>query len=161
MDIISMYAGFGIAYLIVVTLLLLSLIFSKIHVSIKGVMILISLWYGLVMFYAPSNFMGWPTNDKLPYEFVVFSYIVQEPSSTDDGGIYLLVISTEEYYTNKTNLFTPNHKVKPRFHKMPYDKEFHKNLNSNQPNEGAYLIIKSPCNKPEFRVDDPRSSLTK
>jgi hypothetical protein len=107
----------------------------------KGVMIAMSLWFGLTLFYTVHNFMGWPTLEEIIKERSQIVYFqVREPSKKfdDEGAIYLWVRILQSNEVPKAKTFTEmlnpmvwfiyTDKRAPRAYKLAYTKELHKQL---------------------------------
>lgn len=172
MEMLSSFVGLIIAFIIVMVILSLCLIKSKINIFLKVFLISISIWYSLVLFFVPYNFTGWPTFDKPPYESAVLSFLIRQPTYDNPGTIYLVLVDYSEYVKEKQRgffidlipkiSFHYQNNAEPRLYKLPYTKELHKKLTSEEVKDGACMIIESPCSdNPRVRVDDPKGNLRK
>lgn len=135
MDIISAYSGLGVAFIIIASLFLYFFINSKGHIGFKMLLIPIVLWYSLVLLYMPPKMMGWPTTQEPFGENRLIQLLIKEPFKNNPGAIYLLVIGDEGEKVSLMNkmlnpkyTFEYNQENTPRFFKIPYDRELHKQL---------------------------------
>lgn len=107
----------------------------------KGVMIAMSLWFGLTLFHTIHNFMGWPTLEEINKERSQIIYFqIREPSKKfdDKGAIYIWVrilhsdeepkAKTFQELLNPMTWFMYTDKRAPRAYKLVYTKEVHKQL---------------------------------
>lgn len=68
---------------------------------------------------ALSDVWGWPSRDGLPERFVLLAVVVEEPTKTSDGALYLWVNAIEQGKPVR----------EPRAHRLPYTKDLHALLN--------------------------------
>lgn len=135
MDISLGYNGLAIAFIIIAALHLYVIVYSKVRVTIKALLIPMVLWYSLVLFYTPGKLMGWPTPQPIPDNSRVLSIMFREPFKGRPGSIYILAVSHVEI--NKSNIeevlnpkyiFGYSEKNVARFYRLPYERELHKRL---------------------------------
>jgi len=146
--IITGYIGLAIAFIMITAVLLFFLTDSKIHVLIKVVIIPVVLWYSLVLFSMPDNLRGWPTDQPIPNDSRVISLLINEPSVSGMGAIYLWVIDKEFKKTilDPRNAFCYHTNNTPRVYKLPYNKELHKRLIEalqKAKQVGGFIIVKN------------------
>jgi hypothetical protein len=89
----------------------------------------------LVLWYTVNSYLGWPSDSKTPVEFRLMGFVADEPKSL------FILAETEDFSTN--NIFQYKSQDHLRLYKTPYDKEFHKNLESamEKVQKGAYVIV--------------------
>ena len=133
------YAGLTTAYVLIAAMLLWLFINSRTHLVAKVLLVPVVLWYGIVLYYTPSNLMGWPTSiaseKELPGDAFVVSIQIKEPSKKklDPGAIFITVIELGDkpkvkLSVNPKAAFTYNGHGEPRTFKVPYSKELHKKI---------------------------------
>jgi len=86
----SLYVGYlslGIAFAILASILLWNG-FRLRSFKVSLAMVPLVIWYSMALFYVPSHLVGWPSNNKIPENFLVISSMVQEPTRGQKGGIY-------------------------------------------------------------------------
>jgi hypothetical protein len=127
--------GIAIGFVLIATLVLWFVIGSKGHWAIKAATIVLSLYFCLSVGFSANEFMGWPTDDKLPPKYLVYWAIVNEPDVKlgDEGNIYIWVrpIGEPEVEHKKWNdylLSFYNGKSKPRAYRMPYSRPLHEKI---------------------------------
>ena len=78
------YVGLTTAYILIISILLWLFITSRTYLIAKIVIVPVVMWYGLVLYYTPSNLMGWPVNisseQMLPPDAFVVSTTIKEPN---------------------------------------------------------------------------------
>jgi hypothetical protein len=62
---------------------------------------------------------GWPSRDALPERFVLLAAVIEEPSKTQPGALYVWVNALEKGKPAR----------EPRAHRLPYSKDLHALLN--------------------------------
>lgn len=112
--------GLSITYVALAALLLSIFLFTKIPSWIKlSCILLISSFYYLT-FSSYLGLLGWPTNQKLPEDFLLLASSITEPDdSLGEPGVIFVWLSTFE------DNFPAN---EPRAYKLPYDLELHASL---------------------------------
>jgi len=106
------------ANVIVLALLLLILIYSRIHWLVKLLLIVIvsaSYW---VAYQGWDRAQGWPSNNPIPEKFLLHGAIIEEPNKEKgvNGTIYLWVNDLTEHKPSEN----------PRAYLLPYNKRLHK-----------------------------------
>lgn len=76
---------------------------------------------GLYFFadHALTDVWGWPSQHALPERFVLLAAVIEEPSKTQAGALYVWVNALEKGKPARA----------PRAHKLPYSKDLHALLN--------------------------------
>lgn len=62
---------------------------------------------------------GWPSSDALPERFVLLAVVIEEPTKTTSGNLYVWVNALED----------GKPAAQPRAYKLPYTKDLHALLN--------------------------------
>ena len=153
MGVLSIYIGFGIAFILLILLLLTGFTKPKWGVLTKSMFIIISIWYGLVLFFAPPKLMGWPSFNSPPDNSIIIGHIIREPIFNKGGFIYLLVMTRDETKTSLLDQLDPrfsfilDEKTSPQLYKIKYDRELHKQLAKNE-KEGKQSKIRNKMKNP-------------
>jgi len=108
-----------IAYVVIVVFLLLVSLRTPYRWQIKaGVILVCSLFYGVIWHTLPK-LQGWPVDELLPLEFQLVSEHVVQPDKHNDteGAIYMWVINLAED-ADRT----------PRAYQLPYKEKLHEDL---------------------------------
>lgn len=131
------YFNLIIAFIILGAILLLMLVNLNLKNKIKFILIPFIIWYGLALYYVPTNLMGWSVRNEPPDKSIIISAYVIEPSSIVEGGIYFWIIDYERKDKQSLNPqdFSKLISQEPRCYVIPYDRELHKQLLKAQ--EGA------------------------
>ncbi len=137
MDTLLGYSGLSIAFIIIIALHLYFIIYSKVKVITKVIIIPTVLWYSLILFNTPGKLMGWPVPDQLvPENSRILSKIIREPFGDDLGAIYLLTVNYSKVekksfiqLINLKHIFGYNEKYVPRLYELPYSRDLHRRLN--------------------------------
>jgi hypothetical protein len=66
-----------------------------------------------------ADVWGWPAREPLPERFVLLAVVVEEPSKTSDGALYLWVNGLDKGKPVR----------EPRAYRLPYTKDLHALLN--------------------------------
>lgn len=122
-----------LSFILMAAISCLVLIKSNTNPILKAGLILVTIWYGIALYFLPGYFMGFPKQtDVLPNDAWVLTYRINEPSGLDKGGMHFWVI--EDYMDETLNRLNPmdafrtiNAKI-PRAYTLPYDREMHKQL---------------------------------
>lgn len=133
------YAGLTTAYILLAAMLLWLFINSRTYLFLKILIVPLVLWYGIVLYYTPTNLMGWPTAiksvEELPGDAFVSGIQIKEPNkkTLEPGAIFITVIkfsdkSEMKFSLNPKEAFTYLGKEEPRIYKIPYSKELHKKI---------------------------------
>lgn len=129
------YLGLIVTYICLITIMLWVFICSSVHVMIKVILIAVTIWYGLALYYIPSNFMGWPTIQAIPDSSRVLSIKVQEPDRNSTGAIYFWLNThpTEKKvllieFLDPRKAFLYYGKTEPKAYKLPYSRSLHERI---------------------------------
>ena len=68
---------------------------------------------------ALEDVWGWPSRDGLPERFVLLAVVIEEPTKTSDGALYVWANALEKGKPVR----------EPRAHRLPYTKDLHALLN--------------------------------
>lgn len=127
----------AIGFVLIAALVLWFVIGSKGHWAVKAVMIVLSLYFCLSVGFSVNEFMGWPTDDKLPPKYLVYWAVVDEPDMKlgDEGSIYVWIKpigesepGVEHKEWNDYLLSFYDGKSKPRAYRMPYSRSLHEKI---------------------------------
>jgi len=154
------YIGLAAAYILIVSLLLWLFINSKANLILKILVVPMAMWYGIALYYTPSNLMGWPTPidsaADLPPDAFVTAVQIKEPNKLtgDKGNIFITVIKAAsdgglnvKLSLNPKDAFTYNGNGEPRTFKLPYSKQLHKKILAAQKAQNAAKGSKIKTNK--------------
>ena len=133
----SGYIGLTIAFVIISAIVLWFSIRTPGQIIIKALLIPITVWYGLVLYYSVPNLMGWPISQSIPDNSQVLDIRIKEPDPkhNDPGAIYFWVnINPDSKNSQQTlaaklhpkNMFSYNGKSQPRAYQLPYSRKLHK-----------------------------------
>lgn len=151
------YIGITTAFILLASVLLWILITSRTNVVIKAILISFVMWYGMVLYYTPSNLMGWgkpvETLDLMPDNSRILWFHVKEPDKIDKtpGAIFFTVVVHEqedgtEITLNPKNAFVHRGNREPRMYKLPYTRSLHKKILEAQRGQegspGARLMLR-------------------
>jgi hypothetical protein len=137
MDMWSGYTGLTIAFVIISAIVLWFSIRMPGQIIIKALLIPVTVWYGLVLYYSVPNLMGWPISQSIPDNSQVLAIRIKEPDpqQNDPGAIYFWAnIKPDSKSAQKTlktllnpkNIFSYNGKTQPRAYQLPYSRKMHK-----------------------------------
>jgi hypothetical protein len=89
----SVILTLAVAYAVIGALLLVVLVYARLHWSLKAVAVVITSAFYLVSFDSMRGLLGWASTDKLPASFKLLQARIVEPHSLegDPGSIYLWV----------------------------------------------------------------------
>jgi len=109
----SVIVTLAVAYAVIGALLLLVLVYARLHWSLKAVAIVLTSAFYVVSFGAMRSLLGWAATDRLPHSFKLLSARVVEPHSLegDPGSVYLWVEELDQ--DNRPSAI-------PRAFRMPY-----------------------------------------
>ena len=97
----------------------LALVFSRWHRLAKlGLVLLVTGLY-FTADQALENVWGWPSRDALPERFVMLAAVIEEPTKTSDGALYVWVTAIDKGKPGR----------EPRAYRLPYTKDLHALLN--------------------------------
>jgi hypothetical protein len=94
----SVILTLAVAYAVVGALLLIVLVYARLHWSLKAVVIVVTSAFYFVSFGGMRGLLGWASAEKLPANFKLLSTRIVEPHSLegDPGSIYLWVEELDE-----------------------------------------------------------------
>jgi hypothetical protein len=112
----SVIVTLAVAYAVIGALLLLVLVYARLHWSLKAVAIVLTSAFYVVSFGAMRGLLGWAATDRLPASFKLLSARIVEPHSLegDPGAVYLWVEELDQ--DNRPSAI-------PRAFRMPYTPE--------------------------------------
>ena len=89
----SVIVTLAVAYAVIGALLLLVLVYARLHWSLKAVAVVLTSAFYLVSFDGMRSLLGWATPDRLPGYFKLVSSRIVEPHSLegDPGSVYLWI----------------------------------------------------------------------
>ena len=92
-DLQTVILTLSIAYAVIGALLLIVLVYARLHWSLKAVAVVVTSAFYVVSFTEMRGLLGWASTDKLPAYFKLLKARVVEPHSVegDPGSIYLWV----------------------------------------------------------------------
>jgi hypothetical protein len=125
------FTGLVLTYVILTTLLLWMFKKSDIAKWKKLLIIPLTLWWSIALYFTPLGFMGYPVSKDIPDESIVISYKITEPNEKNDGGMYFWVIDVNKIKplpTDPRKAFTILNRQEPRAYKLPYDRDLHKDI---------------------------------
>jgi hypothetical protein len=105
--------GISIAYAIIGALLLLVLVYARLHWSLKAVAVIVTSAFYVISFTEMRGLLGWATTARLPATFKLLHARIVEPHTLegDPGAIYLWVEEIDE--DNRPSAV-------PRAYRVPY-----------------------------------------
>jgi len=146
------FAGLVFTYIILTTLLLW--MFKKADVAQwkKLLIIPLTLWWSVALYYTPLGFMGYPVSKDIPDKAIVIGYKIIEPNEQNDGGMYFWVIDVNKVNplpADPRKAFEILNRQEPRAYKLPYDRELHKEFSKKKKkqNEQNGIMIWSRIKK--------------
>ena len=94
----SVILTLAVAYAVVGALLLIVLVYARLHWSLKAVVIVVTSAFYFVSFGGMRGLLGWASAEKLPANFKLLSTRIVEPHSLegDPGSIYLWVEALDQ-----------------------------------------------------------------
>ena len=140
-NILGGISGLTILYVLIMILLSWTIIGIKGRWITKGLLMAITIWFSVTLYYSFHNFMGWPTEETINTQHSQLIWFqVKEPSkvSNHPGVIYLWLRAisppekleglTLKQLSNPMVWFTYPDETAPRAYKIPYTKKRHKKL---------------------------------
>ncbi|MBR0826799.1 hypothetical protein JQ596_14710 [Bradyrhizobium manausense] len=105
--------GISVAYAIIGALLLLVLVYARLHWSLKAVAVVVTSAFYVISFMEMRGLLGWATTARLPPSFKLLHARIVEPHTLqgEPGAIYLWVEELDE--DNRPSAI-------PRAYRMPY-----------------------------------------
>jgi hypothetical protein len=139
MDMWSGYMGLSTAFVIISAIVLWFSIRTPGQIIIKAMLIPVTVWYGLALYYSVPNLMGWPVSKSIPDNSQVLAIRIKEPNpkSNDPGAIYFWVDikpnsnssePTLKAQLNPKSVFSYNSRTQPRAFQLPYSRKLHKDI---------------------------------
>ena len=139
MGVWSGHIGLSIAFVIISAIVLWFSIRTPGQVIVKAILIPVTIWYGLALYYSVPNLMGWPVSQSIPENSQVLAIRIKEPDPklNDPGAIYFWVNiepgSTRPEHTlaamiSPKSVFKYDSKTQPRAYQLPYSREMHKEI---------------------------------
>jgi hypothetical protein len=91
-----------------------------------------------VFWFSVTSFLGWPSSDRLPYQFRLGAYVSHEPEC-----LYVVAIEPKDDKWNIRKAFEYKTNDIVRIYRFPYDKKMHENLEKamERVNKGNYVIM--------------------
>jgi len=92
-DLQTVILSLSVAYAVIGALLLIVLVYARLHWSMKAIAVVVTSAFYIVSFTEMRGLLGWASTDKLPPYFKLLKARVVEPHSLDGdpGSIYLWV----------------------------------------------------------------------
>jgi hypothetical protein len=117
--------AFPIAFALLAALLLWIIIGSRGQWILKAMAIVLTLGTSLLFWHSLGDVEGWATTAPVPDDFEFHSYIVNEPSNSSPGSIFIWVTggAAEEGLS-----LAAKRDGEPRAHIIPYSRESHERL---------------------------------
>lgn len=140
------FVGLVLTYVLLTTLLLWMFTKANVVQWKKLLVIPLTLWWAIALYYTPLGFMGYPVSKDIPDKAIVISYKIIEPSNDNEGCMYFWVIDsnkTKPLPADPRKAFTILNLQEPRAYKLPYDRDLHKDLTQKKKKsrkEGGLLI---------------------
>ena len=97
----------------------------------KLVIIPITLWWAIALYYIPLNFMGYPSSKEMPNNAIIYSWKATEPTNERKGNIYFWIIDpnkAKHLPADPRKAFAILYSTEPHSYKLPYYRELHKKL---------------------------------
>jgi hypothetical protein len=109
----SVVLTLSVAYAVIGALLLIVLVYARLHWSLKAVAVVTTSAFYVVSFSAMHGLLGWASMDRLPVSFKLLQARIVEPHSLegDPGSIYLWVEALDQ--DNRPSMI-------PRAFRVPY-----------------------------------------
>src|SRR6187549_2808271 len=109
----SVVLTLALSYALIGALLLVVLVYARLHWSAKAVAVVVTSAFYIASFVGARGLLGWATVDRLPASFKLLQTRIVEPHSLvgDPGSIYLWVEALDE--TNRPSGV-------PRAYRIPY-----------------------------------------
>ena len=94
----SVILTLALSYALIGALLLIVLVYARLHWSAKAVAVVVTSAFYIVSFVGVRGLLGWATVDRLPVAFKLLQARIVEPHSLegDPGAIYLWVEALDE-----------------------------------------------------------------
>lgn len=156
------HISLAIAFVILATVVLWFFIKTPGKVVVKVLMIPATIWYGLALYYAIPNLMGWPTTQMVPDNSHVIAFRIKEPNPlTDDAGAIFIWADTQPgsetpkreriVLLNPKTAFDYHNKIDPRTYKLPYSRQAHRAILNAQKQMSA-----TPGSQMRIKIDSSK-----
>ena len=139
--------GLTACFLVLVTLILWLIILSKGKFwLIKSIVITIATLFSIIVLLSLKDFIGWPSNSKLPQEFQLHWAIIDEPDKikNTEGAIYMWITELDKKNKNKSL---------PRSYKIDYTRKNHEEIIKGLINLGSGIQQKGEKVKVKENID--------
>ena len=89
----SVVLALSIAYAVIGALLLIVLVYARLHWSLKAIAVVVTSAFYVISFAGARGLLGWASSERLPVSFKLLQARIVEPHSLegDPGSIYLWV----------------------------------------------------------------------
>ena len=96
----SVVLALSIAYAVIGALLLVVLVYGRLHWSLKAIAVILTSAFYVVSFAGMRGLLGWASSERLPVSFKLLQARIVEPHSLegDPGSIYLWVEELDDDY---------------------------------------------------------------
>jgi len=142
--------GLSIAYVFLTTLLLLVLIYSRLHHFLKLLLLIAAIGFYAISYEGWKKIEGWPARVMLPEKFLLHFVVIEEPDDElgSNGNIFMWL----------SDLYGDQPATMPRAYQLPYSREMHGKLDEamqQQRNGNLQLGILRPSSQsPESNVNN-------
>lgn len=129
-------AGITAGFILVLSILYFLLLKTHLSLAIKAFSLLLVSLFFIVQYKSLHRYLGWPTTERLPAEFVLIATNVREPNKqTGDPGIMYW------WVRESSDISQP-----PRVYELPYKAEMQHKTEEviKQQKQGAQYIGKKP-----------------
>ena len=119
-----------VGFLILAVILLWFFINTKGRLVIKVCLTLLAGYYSLVTWRSLDSYEGWPTDEKMPEEFLLHWVVIKEPDkkTSDKGALFVWITSPEVKARNVLNFLGRQSTEEPRIYRLPYSLKMHEKL---------------------------------
>lgn len=107
------------AFVALLFVLLLAVVASRWPAAVKALLVLCVTGLYVYTDRALEDVWGWPSQGALPERFVLLAAVIEEPTKTQPGALYVWVQPLEKGKPGQ----------RPRAHVLPYAKDLHSLLN--------------------------------
>lgn len=109
-----------IAYVLMTALLMLVLMYGRLHFLFKLLLVVMALGLYHFSYQGWKQVQGWPSQSRLPDYFILHASVIQEPDqeSGSKGHIFVWASELEDSFPAD----------EPRAYLLPYDQEVHSSL---------------------------------
>lgn len=134
------------------SILLWFIIGSKGKWIIKTLVTLVCLFYSVLVWLSLHTYLGWPSKEQLPDNYVVYWAQVQEPDPNCEGAIFVWLCELDSKNYSYEILGYDNKIGEPRVHQIDYSKSLHKNIQNmieDIKKGSVYIGVKKDKEKPQ------------